>query len=57
MIPLKDNVPTRNFPVVTVALIAANVAVWYWEAHIGGFAFGALTIGLVANQRPLRPVT
>ena len=31
MIPLKDNLPTRNFPVVTVALIAANVAVWYWE--------------------------
>jgi hypothetical protein len=30
VIPLKDNVPTRNFPVVTVALIAANVGVWYW---------------------------
>ena len=28
MFPLKDNVPTRQFPVVTVALIAANVAVW-----------------------------
>jgi membrane associated rhomboid family serine protease len=26
-------------------------------AHIGGFAFGALTIGLVAKQRPLPPVT
>jgi membrane associated rhomboid family serine protease len=26
--PLKDNVPTRSFPLVTVALIAANVAVW-----------------------------
>jgi membrane associated rhomboid family serine protease len=28
VIPLKDNVPTRSFPLVTVALIAANVAVW-----------------------------
>jgi hypothetical protein len=28
VIPLKDNVPTRSFPLVTVALIAANIAVW-----------------------------
>jgi membrane associated rhomboid family serine protease len=28
VLPLRDNVPTRTFPVVTVALIAVNVAVW-----------------------------
>jgi membrane associated rhomboid family serine protease len=28
MFPLKDNVPTRSFPIVTVLLIAINVAVW-----------------------------
>jgi membrane associated rhomboid family serine protease len=28
MIPLADDVPTRRFPVVNVALIAANFAVW-----------------------------
>ena len=28
MIPLRDNNPTRHFPVVTVAFIAMNVAVW-----------------------------
>jgi membrane associated rhomboid family serine protease len=28
VLPLRDNVPTRRFPVVTVALIAANAAVW-----------------------------
>ena len=28
MLPLRDNVPTRAFPVVTVALILANVAVF-----------------------------
>ncbi|MGB8004057.1 MAG: rhomboid family intramembrane serine protease [Gaiellaceae bacterium] len=31
MIPIKDNVPTRTFPIVTVGLIAANIAVWIWE--------------------------
>jgi hypothetical protein len=28
MLPLKDNVPTRRFPVVTVVIIAVNFAVW-----------------------------
>jgi rhomboid family protein len=28
VLPLRDNVPTRTFPVVTVTLIAINVAVW-----------------------------
>jgi hypothetical protein len=28
VLPLRDNVPTRHFPVVTVALILANVLVW-----------------------------
>ncbi len=31
MLPLRDNVPTRNFPVVTVGLIIANAVVWLWE--------------------------
>jgi membrane associated rhomboid family serine protease len=34
MLPLRDNVPTRSFPLVTVGLIAANAAVWFWE--LGG---------------------
>src|SRR6476619_3952036 len=28
MLPIRDNVPTRTFPVVTGTLIAVNVAVW-----------------------------
>jgi membrane associated rhomboid family serine protease len=28
VLPLRDNVPTRSFPLVTVALIVANVLVW-----------------------------
>jgi len=35
VLPLKDNVPTRTFPVVTVGLIAVNVAVWIWEYGTG----------------------
>jgi membrane associated rhomboid family serine protease len=31
VLPLKDNVPTRSFPVVTVALIVVNVLVFAWE--------------------------
>ena len=35
MLPLRDNVPTRTFPVVTVGLIVANVLVWIWEWQTG----------------------
>jgi membrane associated rhomboid family serine protease len=31
VIPLRDNVPTRTFPFVTVGLIVANAIVWFWE--------------------------
>ena len=31
MIPLRDNVPTRSFPVVTVGIIAVNAILWFWE--------------------------
>ncbi len=31
MLPLKDNVPTRTFPLVTAALIAANLGAFLWE--------------------------
>ena len=35
MLPLKDNVPTRTFPIVTVALIVVNSIVWIWEWKTG----------------------
>jgi membrane associated rhomboid family serine protease len=31
VLPLRDNVPTRSFPIVTVGLIVANTIVWLWE--------------------------
>jgi membrane associated rhomboid family serine protease len=37
--PIKDNIPTDRFPVVTVALIALNViAYFFWQK--GGLSFG-----------------
>ena len=38
MIPLYDNVPTRRFPIVTVALIAACVAVFIYELTLSNSA-------------------
>jgi len=35
VLPLKDNVPTRTFPVVTLGLIAANTIAWIWETKTG----------------------
>ena len=31
MLPIKDNVPTRTFPIVTASVIVVNVIVWIWE--------------------------
>jgi membrane associated rhomboid family serine protease len=31
VIPLKDNIPTARFPIVTVLLIVANIAVFAWQ--------------------------
>jgi membrane associated rhomboid family serine protease len=36
MLPLRDNVPGRTTPFVTVGLIAANFIVWFWELKSPG---------------------
>jgi membrane associated rhomboid family serine protease len=36
LIPLKDNVPTSRFPLVTVLLIVANIAVFAWQLSFSG---------------------
>jgi len=41
LIPLKDNIPTRRFPVLTVALIAINVFVFVFLQHGGHIGLGA----------------
>jgi len=35
VIPLRDNIPHRRFPVVTTTLIAINVLVFLWELSLG----------------------
>src|SRR6202521_1385821 len=36
MLPLRDSVPTRTFPFVTISLIVANAIVWFWELSSPG---------------------
>lgn len=36
MFPLKDDVPSRRFPVVTLMIISLNVAVFLFELGLGG---------------------
>ncbi len=45
MIPIKDDIPTRRFPVVTVALIAINVIVYFLIEQ------GLWDLGTVGNER------
>jgi membrane associated rhomboid family serine protease len=45
VIPIKDDIPTRRFPVVTVALIAINVLVYFL------FEQGLWGLGDLGNQR------
>ena len=45
MLPIRDNVPTRSFPVVTVGLIIANFIVWFWELSGKGVDYHVLKDG------------
>ena len=45
MIPLRDNVPTRTFPVVTVGLIVVNAIVWFWELSGRGLDYHVVSDG------------
>jgi membrane associated rhomboid family serine protease len=35
MLPLRDDIPSRRYPLVTVGLIALNVAAFLWEVGLG----------------------
>jgi membrane associated rhomboid family serine protease len=50
VIPLKDDNPTRTFPFVNYAVIAACVAVFFWELSLGARAQHAiLAYGLIPD--------
>jgi membrane associated rhomboid family serine protease len=58
VIPLRDNVPTRTFPVVTVGLIVANFIVWAWELASPGVNYHVAKDGYYpcTVQGPCRPI-
>lgn len=35
MIPLKDNVPTRSFPIITITIVLVNILVFLWSLTLG----------------------
>jgi len=53
VLPLKDDLPTRTFPLVTLGLIAANIYVFIQELSLGArieamfFTFGAIPFELM----------
>jgi rhomboid family protein len=49
VLPIRDNVPTRSFPVITVALIVANVLAYFIVEH-GGFQAAAGPVNEWAYQ-------
>jgi len=51
MIPIKDDIPTRRIPLVTILLIVANLSVFGWQ--LGGapsFEASVFTLGLVPAE-------
>src|SRR3954452_3135072 len=46
MIPLKDNIPTTRFAVVTAALIAINLAFFAWQLSFSGSVDSQTDAGL-----------
>jgi membrane associated rhomboid family serine protease len=38
MIPLKDDNPTRTFPIINILLIVVNIVVFFYEASLSGHA-------------------
>ncbi len=46
MIPLKDDIPTRSFPLVTVLFILTNVSVFLYQFSLGDMGNAVFTMGL-----------
>ncbi|MSS73420.1 MAG: rhomboid family intramembrane serine protease [Candidatus Latescibacteria bacterium] len=46
MIPLKDDIPTRSFPLVTILFILTNVSVFLYQFSLGDMGNAVFTMGL-----------
>ncbi|MEN3186527.1 MAG: rhomboid family intramembrane serine protease [Atribacterota bacterium] len=59
MIPIRDELPTRRFPVVTVLIIGLNILIFFWQVLFGGssdqffFQIGLVPAFLWGRARPL----
>ena len=49
MIPLRDSLRARRFPLVTVGIVALNVAAFLWEIGVGGVAWWAHIAGFLVG--------
>jgi membrane associated rhomboid family serine protease len=56
MIPLRDNIPSRSFPIVNVALIALNIAVFMYQLMLGPQLKGFVHEFAVIPARYFHPV-
>lgn len=52
MFPFRDNIPTMRFPLVTVAIIVANIAVFLYELTLSSAQTGLFfsEYGMIPNQ-------
>jgi len=50
VIPLKDDTPVSRTPVVTIALIAANVAAFLWQVFGVGLAYSVQVGGAIPYE-------
>jgi membrane associated rhomboid family serine protease len=50
VIPLKDDVPVSRAPIVTIALIAANVAVFLWQVVVVGLPLSVQIAGAIPYE-------
>lgn len=60
MIPLKDDIPVRRPPIVTIALLAANIAAFLWQVAVVGLPLSVQVGGAIPYEilslRDLPPV-
>jgi len=60
VIPLKDDVPVRRPPFVTIAIISANVAVFLWQVAVVGLPASVETAGAIPYEiltlRDIKPI-
>ncbi|HCA48058.1 MAG TPA: rhomboid family intramembrane serine protease [Armatimonadetes bacterium] len=51
MLPLRDNIPSRTFPIVNVGIIIACVVVFFFQMGSGGGASWAFSPGMLSPTR------